>query len=117
LHDEIIDDILTTAFEGGINYWSPFPVKVDSWPEGIEYASMAVSKGGVVQICEFTNEGDDGTPLDMKWHKINRFNMIHGINKAAEHFKLSVEGFWDEHDAGMADVAVQFAIFNEIIYG
>jgi hypothetical protein len=39
-----------------------------------------------------------------------------GISRAAEYFERSPDTFYEEHDAGEADIAFQFAIFGRIIY-
>jgi hypothetical protein len=54
---------------------------------------------------------------EVKWHPLTRAKMVHGINAAAKHWRMSVEAFVEDADADMADTAVQFALFGEIVYG
>ncbi len=121
--DEMIDDILTTALEGGVNYWSGrHVVRVPEWPPdsvtsrydigGTPYASEIVSHGYVIEIPE---QGDEAEVI--AWHRLNRYKMVRGIKLAANHYRKSLEGLHEDHDADSADVAVQFALFGEIVYG
>lgn len=51
------------------------------------------------------------------WLRLSQEDLKRGIRKAAEHYKVTIEGFHDNHDATWADVAVQFALFGKIIFG
>lgn len=113
MDNQAIDDVLTTALEGGINYWSGREqVLVTEWPTGASYASECVSRGKPIDIPE-TDE-DTGK---VTWHRLTRAQMVRGITEAAKHWRLSVDAFIEECDADRADTAVQFALFNEIVYG
>lgn len=46
--DQYIDDMITGALEGGINYWAVKAVPVDYLD--CEFASEVVSKGGTLKI-------------------------------------------------------------------
>lgn len=101
-------DIFVAAVEGGINYWaavSDYDYQFAMWngtdPDD-DFAEAIIIEEETQK--EFAL--DSRTP---KWHN--------AVAKAADFFKLSEEGFLEEHDAGMADVAVQFALFGEIVYG
>lgn len=107
--EETISDILSTAFEGGINYWTNTPVRVDEWPDGAKFASDVVVKGTPVFLY---NEDDQ------KWEKLTLPNLINSIgwfltcyNKDKDYFE---EGDYDANDA---DIIVQHALFGEIVYG
>lgn len=108
--DQDIDDILCAAFEGGINYWvSRATVKDDDY-KGAKYASDVVSKGGEVAL-----ELSEDYAGEVK--TITRERIIKGIELAAEHQGYTPRRFLDEHDAGSADNAVQFAVFGKLIFG
>lgn len=107
--DQNISDILVTAFEGGINYWTNTPVKVEEWPEDAEFASDVVAKGAPVYIH------DDE---DNKWEKLTLPNLLNAIrwylttyNKTADIFENG------EYDADDADIIVQYALFGDVVYG
>lgn len=107
---ENIDDLLVSAFEGGINYWC-HEVKVISMPPGIKetLASYAISKGGVLQI--FDRDSYDTWELTLpKFIKgLKKYMKANGV--------LSMEGIIDNHDASTADAIVQLALFGEIVFG
>lgn len=113
LTQEDVDDILTTAFEGGINYWCNEAEVVDEYLG--EYASEQISRGGKIKL--YDDEGDDVYELD--------------IEKFMQGFMLWIECGYDEYgaiksdgsvdcceiDAEMADMIIQLALFGEIVYG
>ena len=111
MNDQIIDDILATAFEGGINYWCREATVRDGDYKGAEYASSAVSKGATIDLTVYEGEGV------VTEKPLTRESIIHGINEAAKFRKQTVEGFYEDHDAESADMAVQFAVFGKLIFG
>ncbi len=110
--DEDVDDILTTAFEGGIGYWCSEVNVINGDFHGAKYASHAVSKGATVRLKLHPEEAGDDEPNLLDAKAIRK-----GIRKAAEHAGKTVRAFMDNHDAGDADNAVQFAVFGKLIYG
>jgi hypothetical protein len=111
MDNQIIDDILTTAFEGGINYWCTKVSVRDGDFKGADYASMSVSKGATVDL---TVDESDGA-VDVK--PLTRESIIHGINEASKFKKQTIDAFYEDHDAESADMAVQFAVFGKLIFG
>lgn len=108
-------DVLTTALEGGVNYWAG-GIEVDEYPKGAEYGSEVPAYGGsIVLLHDDPQTGDDGDFTARS--TIKAANLLRGIRKAAAHRGRTVERFMEEHDAEGADIAVQFAIFGEIIFG
>jgi hypothetical protein len=111
---EDVDDIVTTALEGGCNYWCDKATLLDNDYKGATYASEAVSKGGTLIL----HVNHDGEAWDGETPKpLTRENMESGIKRAAIHFGKSVRVFLENQDAIYADVAVQFAVFDKIIFG
>jgi hypothetical protein len=104
-----IDDILTTAFEGGINYWCE-SVKVDGEYLG-EYASEQISRHGGLYL---TDAEDD----QVYYLEINSF--LNGLKLyLKDNPELVENGTIDtcNVDADVADCIVQLAIFKEVVYG
>ena len=113
LTEEDVDDIMTTALEGGINYWCCEAEVVGEYLG--EYASEQISRGGKLKL--YDAESDDMWELD--------------INKFLKGFKLWIENGDDEYgalksdggvdcgeiDSAMADMIIQYALFNEIVFG
>jgi hypothetical protein len=122
--DQMIDDILSTAFEGGINYWcdetmilrlsDAYAFKRDEFDGELHrrWASQVPSTPmGLIAICE----ADD---FERTWHPLDRERIERGIRTAAREFAgESVEEWYESHDASDADIAVQLAIFGKVVYG
>jgi hypothetical protein len=122
ISDQLVDDTLCTALEGGITYWA---AKADpvAWPEGAEsrmfpgepaWASELLSRGVdiVIELHPDWNEarGERHTLTLAKFKK--------GIRKLCELRKVTPAALEDDPlDADGADVAVQLALFGEVVYG
>ena len=103
-----IDDILTTAFEGGINYWCS-EVRVDGDYLG-EYASEQISRHGGLYLTDSEDE-------QVYYLEINSF--LNGLKLyLKDHPELIEYGRIDtcNVDANVADCIVQLAIFKEVVY-
>ena len=118
--NEMIDHIVTAALEGGINYWA-ISARPTHWPEAEStlfpgdkdvFASEVLTKGAdlIITIEDEDDEGDGTYTLTLA-------KMKKGIRKAAELRGKTPEAFYEDHDAGDADLAVQFALFGELVYG
>ena len=109
-----IDDIMATALEGGITYWCT-RVKVEGEYLG-EYASDQISRGGTLKI--YNSEGE-------AVHQLTREKFTRGLEMYLENpiyetlyledgkYKVDVGSI----DACAADSIIQYALFDEIIYG
>ena len=114
---EFLADLLTTAVEGGIGYWSV--VSDYQWREGPATTRVTVQdtegegvEGKVWQL----NVEIIGAALD-KLLADPRACHVHPEN-AKPLWAASVTNGEDEvPDAGMADLVVQVACFGDVIYG
>lgn len=109
ISNQLIDDILCTAFEGGINYWCN-KVEVSGKYLG-QYASDQISRDGKLFLFDAEEE---------KEYMLNKNKFIKGLRLAIKNGYVSLnDGTIDEAniDANIADIIVQYALFNEIIYG
>ena len=110
--DEDIDDIMCAALEGGITYWC-WKAEVVGEYLG-EYASDQISRGGMLKL--YDSEQDE-----KYW--LNREKFLKGV-------KLWIECCGNEWgavqngkidcsmiDAIAADQIVQFALFDDVIFG
>ena len=102
--DEDIDDTMCSALEGGITYWCR-KVKVVGEYLG-EYASDQISRGGDLILYDAEREDRWTLTLDL---------FLHGLKLAIEQGYFS--GDFDDMDAGIADVIVQLALFDEVVFG
>lgn len=117
---EFLTDILTTAVEGGINYWARV-VKYKWDPDGGTALGEAY-----VDIYE-TEEAYDKKPEDIEIHHVDIDVIAKGIGVLrAKHAHYPPKAFWEanssngeegDYDAGDADAILQAGIFGEVVYG
>ncbi len=104
---EIMDDIMTAALEGGINYWClKAQSKTLPFPNGAKFASQVPSNGGTLVLTT-----DDGQIAE-----IDADSLWNGIESVAKKHGMTIDVWFDNHDANSADDAVQMASFGELIY-
>ena len=108
-----IDDIMVSALEGGITYWCRKAEVVGDYLG--EYASEQISRGGVLKL--YDAESDDVLVLTLE-------KLLHGIEKAYDGNWFMDYGWCDgakldpcQIDAEVADVIVQLALFDEVVFG
>ena len=113
--DDDIDDIVYTAFEGGITYWCGYVEPVDDLLG--EYAHEQIAKGGYLYLYDIEDD-------DEKWI-LTKSRLLNGIKM---YINNSMTRNWDsivygkqidtsEIDSNIADMIIQFALFEDIIYG
>ena len=119
--NENIDDIMVCALEGGINYWCNEAEVVGKYLG--EFGSEQISRGGVLKLYDSEEE---------KVYELTREKFMNGLrtylsagntgcleiqrkNYGLPTGKLLVDTC--NVDAGVADAIIQYAVFNEIIYG
>ena len=108
---EDIDDIMSAALDGGITYWCGRTEVVGDYLG--EYASDQISRGGALKLHDIEGDGVFDLTLD---------KFLVGLRLWIENeraFSLTDAGRLDitEIDATAADAIVQYALFNEIVYG
>ena len=106
LTQQDIDDIVGTAFDGGIGYWCWKATVVGEYLG--EYASDQISRGGSVMLKD-----DDGE------HELNLTNFTEAMKRVIGEGRLTIEdGTIDtgEIDADLADLIVQYAVFGKLVY-
>ena len=110
---EDIDDIMCTALEGGITDWCG-SAKVVGEHFG-EYGHEQIARGGKLKLYDMVEDEE---------YELTCEDVLKGIKMAVE------EGYYENYgwftgnsldtcniDAEVADVIVQFALFEEVIYG
>ena len=108
-----VSDVLCAAFEGGSNYWMSAIRKAPGDQPPTDYLSELPSAGGTVVVVEDrTEEGEK--PLG---HRLSYAKALRGCKEAADFLGLSLRAFFDDHDANSADIALQFAVLEEVVYG
>lgn len=96
ISNEDISDILITAFEGGVNYWC----KSASGPIDKNF----LDDNGVIKLE--TRDPSDPKPKPLTARALRRAIVVEAVRR-----------FLEEQDAVTADVAVQKAVFNELVFG
>lgn len=101
---QLLVDLLTTAVEGGINYWAAFGVATDD--EAGNYASVEWRE------VDAPNRFGTTTPDDL----------LLGLQRLSEstipaYVQHLADALTGNGDAGTADVVFQMAVFGDVIYG
>lgn len=108
--EEFIADVICTAFEGGSNYWIQDVTNLSENPKS-QYFSESVAKGDTILITD----NEDGTD-----HPLNAEIFCKGYEQYVK-FCISKgrEVYYDpcDIDSEVADMILQFALFNDIIFG
>lgn len=105
---EEIDDILATAFEGGIAHWCDgIRILEPAVEKGVKYFSDVLTRGGTLALHDI-EEYVPSTGTYGKWHKLDLPMLL----RALEDKPFNV----DNYDAADADILVQRAIFGEYVY-
>lgn len=114
--EQFYDDVLTTAVEGGINYWAQ--VKTYDWSEDGETVATVRDAGF-----------EDGEPGE--WVVVDRAKLRHAVavimDKSSDldlsdFHRGNIAQAYRENDAGYldafdADAVVQVAVLGNVIYG
>lgn len=115
VNDEDIDDIMAGALEGGINYWCDEAKVVGNYLG--EYASEQISRGGQLKLHDFEQEEDyilDKEKflkgLKMYLEKPHPYDILEEIDN-----KLIIDTC--NTDATVCDMIIQYALFDDVIYG
>ena len=114
LTDSDIDEIMCTALEGGITSWCDEAKVVGNYLGA--YASDQISRGGYLLLNDYESE---------EQHLLTKEKFIEGFKKylKAPHGsdilesvdkKLRVDTCYV--DADIADMIIQYAIFEELVY-
>lgn len=109
-----IDDIMTTALEGGINYWADQAETVGTLREEDKdlYISETISRGYTVEI----HDAEEGEVYQLDLEKL-----LNGITYGVQNGFVEINngGSIDtgDIDAIAADVIIQAALFGDVVYG
>lgn len=106
-----IDDIMSTALEGGITYWCGEAIihKVpEEHKDDIEFASEVISRDGELLLK------DKETPES--WI-LTKEKFSQGFKKFCEERAVNPDQVIEDCDADDADCIIQYALFNEIVFG
>ena len=115
IEKQFLDDLVSCAFEGGINYWcekaEPADEKSAKISEKVDFLSSIVTVGGSIKLT-VKDEGDD-PPIPML---LDLAALLKGIQMSLTNKNCNICIF-DDYDADDADAIIQYAVFNEIVFG
>jgi hypothetical protein len=120
---QFLTDTLTTAIEGGINYWAGV-LSYHWWSPDLEGGTAEHEEGVANAHATICDNELDGEVL-----QVTLDTMAHGWTLFAQQY-ASVPGDWAEaikanrtnsedgdFDAQVADMVLQLGLFGEVIYG
>ena len=108
---QTIDDIMSAALEGGINYWCNYVETVESVCFG-DYVSEHISRSGSLRL--YDSEEDKQYILTLtKFLKGVSLYVANGPDAIIYNGEVDAS----EVDALVADAIVQYALFDDVIYG
>ena len=103
---EQLNDMLITAVEGGIGYWSE--VRNYEWEESYDNHDIPVT-------VEIRENGEK------KWHKVSAEDLLRVVPRissvSGQASGWNLEEVMDNCDADIADIAVQLLLFDKVVYG
>jgi len=128
--DQFLDDVIVTAVEGGVGYWSF--AQAYRWHRDGDYDTPP--EDGVTVELRAIEDGDD--PQD--WTRVDRALIAAAMERLASgpvhslhdsirgrlvgQYVIARDGRWMDggdydFDAGDADIIVQVGLFGEVVYG
>jgi hypothetical protein len=119
--EQFLSDVMTTAVEGGINYWAS--VSDYRWDAPFDQQGVTVYDHSG---DELPPEGKRVTPEDiasaiskMRANKDGLFAWAHRSESYWVQFWLAdrTNGEDGDYDAGIADCILQVAVFGDVIFG
>jgi hypothetical protein len=101
-----LNDILTTAVEGGIGYWAD--IKEYRW-ENVDETTVMIK------------ENDQDSAEKPGWIAVKSTDLLPILPLISKHSGQAkgwnIAEIIDQCDADIADIAVQLLVFGEVIYG
>ena len=112
--DQFLEDVIVIAFEGGSNYWIDYikDFKNDK-PMGVPLSIWVFNELRLGETITLCMENDERAFLTID--KLKR-----GVKKYFSCSKNLIGGLTldaADYDTGMADEVLQYAVFDELIYG
>lgn len=134
--EEFLEDILISAFEGGIYGSGSWVVIYDyEYPSGLSeedfstgglfnrdkyvprYGRLPLVPGGAVILADY-QDYDRSTETASKTYRLDREALIKGLGKMAIEVPAAFASLSNANfDAGIADLVIQFSTFGEHVYG
>lgn len=112
--EEDIDDIMVSALEGGINYWC-CEAEVVEEKRVADWGHEQIARGG----CLILHDAESDDKWELTLEKLLKGIKLWYENYRDEYCVVQVDGTLDcgNVDAEIADIIVQYALFDEVVFG
>lgn len=116
---EQVQNIICTALEGGIGYWAGVDNSKEDFkdkPKEIplcDWVTILLLDGRIVYFFEADTGEMDAE--DLQYKELTLDKLIEGVR--LNHVNRPHDNDLDNMDASTADCIIQYALFNEIVYG
>lgn len=119
ISNEQIRDLLSTALEGGINYWADYEAGYTPQQEAMAKKLKGVWEGLPVYFIEDTEYKLVIKDMyESKAHELTYDRLRLGLVDMADKYPVHMQKLLtDEFDAETGDVFIQCCVFGDIIYG
>lgn len=121
LTEEDINDILSVCFSGGCGYWACIDNTTEVWDKARDYLLNHGNTDPTVEdiMTWILCNGHEIIVIDREeneQYSLTLWKFFDGIKLTVEH------NFWDgedvyDIDGEVGDVIIQYAVFNELVYG
>lgn len=108
--EEFMSDVICTAFEGGSNYWIEDVRNLSKEPKAIHF-SESFAKGDELEILAY----DDDVEYTLTHKKFLKGYKLYVKHCTEKHLPVYTDPC--DIDSDVADMILQFALFNELVYG
>jgi len=115
LENEDIDDIMVSALEGGINYWCDDAAVIGEYLG--EYGSDQISRGGQLKLHDNEDNQDYILTREKFVEGFKRYLKEPGATDILEFYDRKLKVDCGQVDAEVADSIIQYALFDDVIYG
>lgn len=121
MNKELFSHIIITALEGGINYWGCLANDHEYFETHYNNKNRNSLSEFVVDLLEsgksvflFDKEEMDRELLFNEMWELNKSKIVKGYEMfVKDHGKIEIENI----DSQLADNIIQYALFNELVYG
>ena len=113
--NEDIDDIMCSALEGGINYWCCKAEVIGDYLG--EYGSDQISRGGQLKLHDYEDNQDYILTREKFVEGFKRYLKEPGATDILEFDDRKLKVDCGQVDAEVADSIIQYALFDDVIYG
>jgi len=113
--DKDIDDIVCTALEGGITYWCDETKVIGDYLG--EHASDQISRGGKLKLYDYEGEAEHILTKEKFFDGVKRYCKTPTACNVLEQIDGQLRIDTCQVDANVADAIIQYALFEDVIYG